>query len=290
MKYHWMLSFFCLFFLIVGCQQNQPPPTAPAVLGAPTVVATLPAVAATVPPAAEVLSTVAVTADPATPNAAVTLTPIPTLTAELSSESTATLPPSRQIQPLDDGRIIYFYPQDGFSLTLPPNWSIVDYLMIDGEGSEPAGALVGELVESELFLDLFANGGLRFYGVDTSDASLSSVNPATVVVVRDQLDTAAEFDAFLAQTIAEIQQNRDVIQGPTLVDYPVGAGDGKSARLDYTLETQNPMGVALTLKLSQGLAWQNGEVVIVTATWAQENDGVGGPQTDAILNSLTFNR
>ncbi|MDJ0753018.1 MAG: hypothetical protein QNJ45_05840 [Ardenticatenaceae bacterium] len=267
------IALLILILILVGCQSEPPVSPTPIVE-----VADSPAADPTNAPLATAEPSVDPTAQP---------TQLPTETPEPTVTPTATPLPPRLVEPLDDGRLRYVYADERFGMTLPPNWTVVDYLVFDGQTTdEAAGELAASLLNNPLFSDLVMDG-LRLYGLDTSEGALSSANPATVLLVKETFAPDFGFEELVNQTVTQLQQNPAVISGPELVEFAVaGPEELESTRIDYALETVNPTGVALTLASTQLLVWVDGQVFVLTATWSAEEAAGVEDEIEGILGSL----
>lgn len=129
-----------------------------------------------------------------------TETPTPNPTLEPLTVITATL---------ESGWILYKAQADGFAIALPPEWISID---LNPETFEDTFAVMGELhpefggglFTSETFRSLMA-GGIKFYGLDTSQEAIILGSPATVNIVRIDLGFELPLDTLVALSLEQLE-------------------------------------------------------------------------------------
>ena len=207
----------------------------------------------------------------ATPLPTETATPVPTDTPEPTptpaptetavSTTTASLTETEQ----DDGTILYELPNEGYAIALPEEWEVVD--LSEGFFSEIFDALAEQneslpsVWTNETFQSLVA-AGIKFYAINFKDESVSNLVPATISVVKEELnidiDLVQYSDLAVNQLELLLPLSTDITQEATRL------GEYRSIKLSYELELNNPIGVPSTSVNNQYIILEGNTAYIVT--------------------------
>ncbi len=199
-----------------------------------------------------------------TETAVPTDTPIPTDTPEL----TATAAPESGIieTPLESGDVLYEIIDGGFSFTLPPEWIVVD---LEAGNLAEAISAVGEQNESLSFLSsdymqaLIASG-MKFYAINSDPESLNSGNPFVINVITEELPFELTASKYAAIAVGQLEQVFD-LQSP-IEETSIMMDGGESARLAYTAQIVNVMGIPIDVVNTQYIVIHEGYSYIVSVS------------------------
>lgn len=200
---------------------------------------------------------------PPPPTDTPTPTPAPTNTPEAISLST---PESSIIQTeLESGEILYESPAEGFAMTLPSEWQVID---LDEKSLAEALGAVGEqnkalesLFTNEFFQSLIA-AGIKFYAINTSQDSILNDIPATINVVKQELPIELTLDDYAALNIKQLEQFFDLTS--EIQQEKVMLGNVEAVKVTYTTNLNNPLGQQAEMSNTQYLILNGSTAYVVT--------------------------
>lgn len=225
----------------------------------------------TAEPTATPLPTNTPTPEPTATNTPVptnTATPVPTETPLPTNtpEPTATATPASALieTELASGDILYEQTEEGFALTLSPDWLVID--LSNDDFSQILGG-VGAQNESLSFFteDYFQSivaSGIRFYAINRSVDSLSNSVPVSINVIVQEEDFGLTMDEFMTINVAQFENFFDLTS--EVEQEIVMLGDLEAGRISYTMNLVTALGVASDVANSQYFLMVDGKIFIIT--------------------------
>ncbi|MFK7801866.1 MAG: hypothetical protein AB8G95_09560 [Anaerolineae bacterium] len=212
-----------------------------------------------------------------------TPTPIPTITNTPTPAPTATPEAPFIKTEQDDGSVRYDLPFEGFALTLPSDWLVAD-LTENIESSTPSE--LEQIMGSRLFQGLVGSG-LKFYGLNWSEASRSSGNPANINIAELPANGVTSVNDFGTETITRLTyefelETEEISQTETTV------GGLPAIRLDYFREAQSPTGTKTNLQGVQYIVLVNDKIYTIVITMPADLAPSLLPDTEAAVQNIDF--
>lgn len=139
-----------------------------------------------------------------------TQTPTPTLTptsTKTPKPKATEVPKNFTVETLDNGWSRYSYLEDGFEISLPPNWELLD--LSSGDLDQIMLALedheqFGNIYSSDYFRSLVA-AGIKTFAVETSVKSLSAGIPTSLNILVMDLRFDIQFDDYVELNIQQLK-------------------------------------------------------------------------------------
>lgn len=198
-----------------------------------------------------------------------TPTPVPTNTPEPTPTETAV---SGIIQTaIDDSNILYEVPLETFSIILPEDWEIIDLTVDDLSDALEAVGEQNEGLEDIFSNDYFQNlvaAGIKFYALNTNIDSLTSVNPASINIIRQELPIPFTLEEYTDLNVAQLEQFFD-LTSEIKVD-SIMLGDMESSRISYTVDLVNPFGQLINGLNTQYLLIDGDIAYVVTLSMTED--------------------
>ncbi|MEZ4590743.1 MAG: hypothetical protein R3D55_06320 [Chloroflexota bacterium] len=225
----------------------------------------------TAAPTATPLPTDTPTAEPTATNTSVptntpipepTETPLPTDTPEPTP--TATPASSLVRTELDSGDVLYEQTEAGFSLTLSPDWLVLDLTVDD---FAQMLSLVGGQNDSlafftEDYFETIVASGIRFYAINETVDSLSSPVPISINILLQEETFGLTLEEFMAVNVSQIGNFFDLTSeiGQELLML----GDLEVGRLSYTVNLITALGIESEVSNTQYIVFTDDGIYIIT--------------------------
>lgn len=201
-----------------------------------------------------------------TPTIEPTETPIPKPTATPTPEPLPSIVETK----LDNGEVLYQLPAEGFSMTLPPDWHVVDMntkdaaelfeIMSDNEQLKA--------IYSDAYFQQLAVSGIEFYAMNVGEDSLKGMIPATINVFQQNLRSEPTLEQFVDSNISQLQEFFNLTS--EIEQETVTFGDKEAIRLTYVAANVDPYGRTIMAKNSQYLLLDGSTAYVITLFMPEE--------------------
>lgn len=209
-----------------------------------------------------------------TPTETPTSTPTPTATDTPAPTDTPT-PLPRLITSLDEnGWKNYYLVEEGFSVSLPPEWSHLDLSSDDMDKVIQAGSQINpqvkEMFNSETLRALIA-AGIKFIAIDSSKEALMNNTSANLNILFMKMPIQISIEDFVdlnQQQIVKAYGENNIQITSSIIDV-----DGQPAGLlEYRLTAKSPTGETINMVISQCLVLYQGNQYALTLSRKAEVD------------------
>lgn len=239
-------------FVLTGCS-NKPEPQIEATVAA--------AIAAT----QVAMPTNTAIPPSATPEPTATNTPEPTPTATPTYTPT---PAGSIIQTeLDTGEVLYVIPEEGFSITLSPDWQVIDLEAMDFKqvleaAGEQKESLKG-LFTSDYFQNLVASG-IKFIAIQVKPEFFEKAQFPTINIVKLDLPFNITLEDYTALNVTQMGQFLDLTSD--IEQEQVQLGEWEAAKLTYQLKAASLAGQSIEVVNIQYILLDHGYAYVISLT------------------------
>ncbi|MEM8859706.1 MAG: hypothetical protein AAGD96_15375 [Chloroflexota bacterium] len=217
------------------------------------------------------------TEEPGTPTPTPTATSIPTETPTPTPEL-----PFYQNE-LEDGSVHYELPFEGFGMTLPSDWVVID---VSQTTETPEQAEVQNLLGSGLFQNLIRSG-VKFYAINWSEPSRSSVSPANINITTQPAEGVESLEGFGTAAVNQLVFQFDLFP-EDISQTAASIGENPALRLDYFWDLSTPTGEEVNLQVVQHILIVNDQIFIITVTIPSELSASLLPDAESAVQQMTF--
>lgn len=184
----------------------------------------------------------------------------------------ADLVPNELSTPASADATLHEFPEDGFAISLPPDWESVDLETFDvadlaSEVVEQNELLAGQ-ISSQAMRQLVA-AGIRFYALNTSMDSLLADSPATINIIIEDLPVDLTLDEYATLSATQIERAFD-LESEALEQGAVTLGDVDAQTLRYTATILNQFGDPLTVLNKQYFLLDGRRAFVITLSMSEE--------------------
>ena len=235
-----------------------------------------------------------------------TATPTPTETPTSTPTATPTLRPAATDKPtqtpapepagvitstLGNEWVLYELPEEGFAITLPPEWLQIP---MDPETFENALTIAGEqnpyvkeMLNSEMLSGLIASG-LKFYGMDLSPESLESGFLTNINVLKIDMGFKIPFEMYVAVSLEQI---KTIATPETSIDHQtVELSNLDAEKLTYEMEQVGLAGTPIQVAVTQYLILDGSTSYVITLIASTSVIDTYAPTFEAIGQSFRVSK